>query len=253
MTPNHGGAHGAEQRHIEAHGEVIPYTLRVSTRARHVRLTVTAREGLVVVVPRTWRGDPAAVVDAKAAWALRALGRVADRRRLHLAGPAALLPERIELAATGESLAVTHSQHAAGPARARRAADRVVLSGDSDPAARLAALDRWLTRAARELLVARVGVLAARHGLGPRAIRIGRARSRWGSCSGHGTLSLNRNLVFLPPHLVDALILHELAHLRHLDHSPRFHAFLVTLDPDAARHRAELRAASALVPAWAEA
>lgn len=252
MTPEHGGVHGAQQRHVEAYGEVIPYAVRVSSRARHVRLTVTAREGLVVVVPRTWRGDPAAVVAAKAAWALRALGRVADRRRLHVAGPAALLPERIELAASGQSLAVVLSQHAAGPASARRAADSVVLSGDPDPAARLAALDRWLTRTARELLVARVRVLGARHGLVPRAVRIGRARSRWGSCSGHGTLSLNRNLMFLPPHLVDALILHELAHLRHLDHSPRFHAFLATLDPDAARHRAELRAAGDLVPAWAE-
>jgi hypothetical protein len=237
---------------VGAASVTIPHTVRVSERARHVRLTVSARDGLVVVVPRTWRGDPAAVVDAKAAWALRALERVADRRRLHVAGPAALLPERIELAASGESLVVTHSPPAAGPASARRPAGRVVLSGDPDPAARLAALDRWLTRTARESLGARIHILAARHGLIPRAVRVGRARSRWGSCSGRGTLTVSRNLMFLPPHLVDALILHELAHLRHLDHSPRFHAFLATLDPDAARNRRELRAASVLVPAWAE-
>ena len=95
MTPFDEEALGTGQRYVESRGAVIPFTVRVSARARHVRLTVTARDGLVVVVPRTWRGDSAAVVDAKAAWALRVLGRVADRRRLHVAGPAALLPERI--------------------------------------------------------------------------------------------------------------------------------------------------------------
>ncbi len=235
-----------------SHSARIDYTVRVSDRARRARLTVTARDGLVVVVPRGWRGDAATLVDARSAWAHEALSRVAERRSLHVAGPAALLPKRVELRAACESLTVVYSGPAAAPARARRAADTVVVSGNGDPAARLAALERWLARAARDVLVPRVHALAAHHGLEPGVVRVRRVRSRWGSCSSRGNVSLSRNLAFLPTHLVDALILHELAHLAHLDHSHRFHAHLATLDPEAREHHHELRTAGRFVPVWAE-
>jgi hypothetical protein len=217
-----------------------------------VRLTVTAREGLVVVVPAGWRGDPGDIVDAKAAWARRALERVDDRRRVHAAGPAALLPERVELRAIAESLSVTYSDDpAAGPARVLRAADTLVLTGDPDAAGRIAALKRWLSRVARDALIPRAAQLASRHSLAPYTVRVSTARTRWGSCSARGTIALSRNLLFVEPRLVDALILHELAHLKHLDHSPRFHAFLASLDPQAPAHRRALREARD-VPPWAE-
>ena len=63
---------------------------------------------------------------------------------------------------------------------------------------------------------------------------------------------LNRNLLFLPPELVDALILHELAHLRVMDHSARFWSLLATLDPRVLEHRARLKKAADLVPVWAD-
>ena len=79
------------------------YTVRVSQRARHPRLTVTPRDGLVVVVPKRWRGDPAELVALKRAWAETALAHVAEERALHAAGPDALLPDRIDLRAAGET------------------------------------------------------------------------------------------------------------------------------------------------------
>lgn len=226
------------------------YTVRVSARARHVRLTVSALDGLVVVVPKGWRGDAAAIVAQKREWAHRALSRFAEKRALHAAGPAALLPAEVELRRCGRVLPV----RAAESSRTRAAErDGVLVVAGPDDDARLAALSRWLDRVARDELPARVHELAREHGASVTRVRVGRMRTRWGSCSARGTVSISRNVVFLPPHLADALICHELAHTRVLDHSPRFWAYLSLLDPNALAHRAELRRAGRFVPAWAEA
>jgi predicted metal-dependent hydrolase len=228
-----------------------PFAVRVSARARRVRLTVTPRDGLVVVVPTGWRGDAKAVVLSKQLWAERALAKVAERRTELLAGPDALMPTTIALPANGRNYAVITL--AGSRCSVREVGDILEVRGGADATERLEALKRWLGRASREHLPARVDHLATEHGIAYSRCRVRRARSRWGSCSSAGTISLNRNLMFLPPHLVDALILHELAHRRVFDHSPRFWSELARLDPLAMSHRRELREAGRFVPAWADA
>lgn len=68
----------------------------------------------------------------------------------------------------------------------------------------------------------RVLELASLHGYVPRIIQVRNQRARWGSCSARGRISLNWRLVQVPTDVRDYIILHELAHLRHLNHSPRF-------------------------------
>lgn len=228
-----------------------PYTVRVSPRARHVRLTVSARDGLVVVVPRGWRGDPARLVAAKRSWAERALGRVAEQRAAHVAGPEALLPAAVDLLACERRLAVSYVEGDRPPV-ARERAGELVVTGAADAAARLAALRRWLDREARRVIPLRVQSLAGVHGLSPSRVRVMRARTRWGSCSARGVIAIARNALFLPSEALDALVLHELAHLRVLDHSPRFWVQLLSLDPRAHEHRALLRRGSEFVPPWAD-
>lgn len=66
----------------------------------------------------------------------------------------------------------------------------------------------------------------------PTALRIKDQRSRWGSCSSRGRIALNCRCACLPPKLMDYVILHELCHLRHLNHGPDFWSMLETLMPD---------------------
>jgi predicted metal-dependent hydrolase len=215
---------------------------------------VTARAGLVVVVPRNWPGDVAAVVAEKRTWAERALASVAERRALHVAGPEAMLPSAISLRAAGCVLPVEYTQTRSAGTRARWEGDNVVVSGNiADAEECMLALRRWLMRTARQHLFELCAELSAAHGMALSKVRVTSARSRWGSCSSRGTISLNRNLLFLPPELADALVLHELAHLRVLDHSPRFWSLLVTMDPRAHEHRAQLKQACRFVPPWADA
>jgi predicted metal-dependent hydrolase len=83
-------------------------------------------------------------------------------------------------------------------------------------------LRAWLMRAARDRLEPRVAALAARAGVPYSRVSIRRQRSRWGSCSVRGTISLNVCLLFQRAEVVDYLIVHELMHVGHMNHSARF-------------------------------
>lgn len=104
-----------------------------------------------------------------------------------------------------------------------------------------------LRRIAREFLPPRLLELARLHGLKAHGVTIRDQKSRWGSCSETGGISLNWRLILLSPVLQDHVLLHELAHLNHFDHSRAFHAFLESLDPQSLRNARELDAAAARI------
>lgn len=79
---------------------------------------------------------------------------------------------------------------------------------------------------AKELLPARVALLASRHGLKHGKVSVRNTVSKWGSCSVRNDISLSLHLMRLPDHLIDYIILHELCHTEHKNHGPAFHAML---------------------------
>ena len=84
---------------------------------------------------------------------------------------------------------------------------------------------------AKAVLPDRLAALAARHGFEYRKVFIKNNVSNWGSCSSLGNINLNLRLVTLPPDLADYVMLHELCHLRHMNHGPKFHALLESVCP----------------------
>jgi len=99
-----------------------------------------------------------------------------------------------------------------------------------------------LRRQADVELRPRLAELAAEHGLAVTRVSIRGQRSRWGSCSPSGTISLNWRLAQLPPAVRDYVLIHELAHLRHLNHSARFWKEVARMCPGYTEARAWLRA-----------
>lgn len=83
-----------------------------------------------------------------------------------------------------------------------------------------------LRREARRVLPPLVEQLAAKHGFSYTSLRISSAHTRWGSCSGRNGLSLSLFVMLLPDHLREFIILHELCHTRHHNHSAAFHTLL---------------------------
>lgn len=112
----------------------------------------------------------------------------------------------------------------------------------TDPLRLEAALQQWLRERAEEELPARLQQQLERLGESwrPAGLRLRHMRSRWGSCSRDGRITLNTQLLHLPPACIDYVICHELCHLREFNHGPRFHAWQDSISPDWRQRRSEM-------------
>jgi predicted metal-dependent hydrolase len=102
-------------------------------------------------------------------------------------------------------------------------------------------LENALRHQARALFAARLAHFAPQLGVAPPPLRLSSARTRWGSCSARGNIALNWRLLLMPPAIVDYVVCHELAHLKEMNHSPRFWSVVERLCPDWRARRLELR------------
>lgn len=112
------------------------------------------------------------------------------------------------------------------------------------------ALVPWLTRLARHELSHRLRPLATEVGIDYSRMTVRRQRTRWGSCSTRGTISLNVCLLFQRPEVVRYLMLHELCHRRHMNHSKRFWSLVAAFEPGWKPLDVELLQGWRHVPAW---
>jgi predicted metal-dependent hydrolase len=194
-----------------------------------------------------------AAVYERSAWIASSLEHFSAQRAVWLADPGTLLPQRVHFVATGEAWAVEYRRTASASVRAGIVDGVLVVSGGiCEAMSCLHALQRWLQRMAVERLVPRLNELAEASQLTLLGAGVRGQYGRWGGCSQRGFITLNRALLFLEPHLVDAVIHHELAHLPHPNHSPRFWQELARLDPNMPWNRAAIGAAWDRVPGWAE-
>ena len=112
--------------------------------------------------------------------------------------------------------------------------------GVEDPAWLEAKVTGWIKTQARGLFEARLAPFADRLGRRPSQLALSSARSRWGSCSRDGKILLSWRLMHFPMHIVDYVIAHEVAHLKEMNHGPRFWATLERIHPDYHPAREEL-------------
>ena len=104
-------------------------------------------------------------------------------------------------------------------------------------------VERYLRARARDRLSDETARVAALAGVTVRSVSVGDASSRWGSCSASGAIRYNWRLILGPPHLLEWVVAHEVAHRVHMNHGPQFRALEKQLfDGDVAAVRAELRA-----------
>jgi len=231
----------------------LSYTVRVSRRARYARLKMSPHEGLVVVVPEGFDTKLVpGIVESRMEWINRV--RLSfDRRRVSgVSDAGGELPVTIDLAGIGESWRVSYRGERRSGVSVRESGDaELVLTGAvHDQALCRAALDGWLKRRAEVKLVPQLLRLASIHGFTVSAVSVRKQRSRWGSCSSRGKVSLNLKLLFLPPLLVRYIMVHELCHTIQMNHSARYWKEVAKYDPDYAVHDREMRHAWRYIPGW---
>lgn len=227
-----------------------PYTVRESPRARRVTLRISPRVGFEVVVPRGFDHTRIpAIVQDRAQWAARHLERMAAQGWSPHAAPAP--PEALPLRAVGRDVALRTAHDPRKPPTLRQLGpDALLLAGDTADGPACRALVRaWLKARTREALGPRLRELSAALGLPCAGLRVRAQKTRWGSCSASGIISLNCTLLFLPPELADYVLYHELCHIRYLNHSQDYWNLLESLLPGARALDAAL-SSPAFVPAW---
>ena len=127
----------------------------------------------------------------------------------------------------------------------------LVIHGTTDDAdACQTVLKGWLTHKAEEHLIPWRKRVSDESGLGYSAVSIGQQQTRWGRCSSRRLISPNARLLFLPPELVTYVLVHELCHTKHLNHSPRFWRLVESYLPDYRRLDRQLRNGSRWMPGW---
>jgi predicted metal-dependent hydrolase len=196
-----------------AYAQPVEYTIRRSTRARRVRVSVDARDGVQVVLPARAREREAALAVAELRpWIERRLAEVSAARE-RLAVPAHHVPY------LGGALALAPE---ADRVRAhRRGGVLHVPASEPRPA-----IERWYRRAARTEIAPRLDDAVAALGRAYTKLTIREQRTRWGSCSTSGAMSFNWRLVLAPEDVLDYVIWHEACHLVVMDHSRRFWSLL---------------------------
>lgn len=237
---------------IDSSAPLPEHRIRVSARARRPRLRVSAEDGLVVVLPPRYPSSKVpAILREHAAWIERAMAKTAERRAHLTSSDAQAVPQRVLLPGIGLDWEVALEESAAHGVRGRIAGNRLILTGrTTDAAACIRAVRAAVGRAARERLPLMLGGVEAETGWSATKVSVRRQRTRWGSCSARGAVSLNESLAFLPPHLVQHVLVHELAHTVRLDHSPVFWSLVERHDASWREHRRELKDGWRHVPAW---
>lgn len=220
------------------------YSIRKSPRARKIRLKISRRHGLEIVIPQRLKSYNAEqLLHQHRRWIERYLPAH------HPSKPE--LPLQLHLAAIGETWQVAYLPAQQDPLLTIDHGT-LQLHGITDPAQACTLLKRWLRIQAYHHLTSLIAAVSQETGLTYQQLTIRLQSCRWGSCSRRNTISLNAKLLFLPAALVRHVIIHELCHTVHLNHSQAFWELVAKFDADCMQHRKALNKAEHYIPHWVE-
>ncbi len=232
---------------IDWSGAAPDASVRLSRRAKYLRLRVLPPGRVELVVP--YRCDHSvlpAFVHENRDWLLQTLARIRADHARHQA--LRIAPDEVILPALDERWQTEYRDGARNSWWERAGRGLLVQhrEGEWD-----VVLHRWLAERARRTLGPQLLALAGELDFTCHGFAIRAQKTRWGSCSARKVINLNWRLLFLPPEQVRYLMIHELCHTVHLNHSRRYWALVAAKEPGYRELDAALRRANRLVPAWA--
>ncbi|MGE5654240.1 MAG: M48 family metallopeptidase [Bacillota bacterium] len=225
------------ERSIQIEQRTIAYTLRRNRRAKRVTLRVD-QDGLTMTVPWSFPQDQLEpFIRARREWVVTTLERFAK--------PASSIIEPAWTPADGVLILGKQRAILRSPSQ-----PTIALVGESilmperlaeDSSRAKAAIESWLKDLARQFLAERLAHHGLSMGVSPTRVTLRSQKTRWGSCSSQGCISLNWRLIMAPPAAIDYVLIHELAHLIEMNHSESFWKIVARHDPNYREHRRWLR------------
>lgn len=225
------------------------YKLRKSKRAQRVNFKISVKHGLQVTIP--YRFNAALlpeILENKKHWIIKHLQHLP----LPLGEAAqAQLPDEIDCIAIQQIWQIGYCDSFGKPRLIIRPHQKLVIMGDlkqQDICREL--LIEWLKGKAQLVFQTWLTELGQRTQLHFHKLTIRSQQTRWGSCSIEKNISLNYKLLFLPPELVEHILLHELCHTVYMNHGVRFWKLLAKFDARSEEHDAALRKVQQFMPQW---
>ncbi|HNP64439.1 MAG TPA: SprT family zinc-dependent metalloprotease, partial [Woeseiaceae bacterium] len=225
------------------------FAVRESGRAKRLSIKVFPRGRVEVVVPkRTRPADVREFVEAHRDWIQKSRDQFAAE---HTPEPF-VLPRRVRLDGIGRQFSVEYQpERNAKTVKYRGYTYKVVLSGRiDDERLCVSALKRWLLGLAKREFEPQLRALATMSGNSFKKLHVRGQRTCWGSHSSTGTISLNYCLLFLDPAHLRYVMIHELCHARHMNHSKRFWRLVSQFEPDYRRLDSDLNSCWKKIPTW---
>jgi predicted metal-dependent hydrolase len=231
------------------------YVIKKHQRARHVKLKASVHHGLEIIVPK--RFNPKHIPDileTNKSWIEKQLAQI--HAVIAQCDPQAL-PHEISLTAMNQRWKVQYIKSQGHGSKiqlfSRAQQQEVALVGNiEDKALCRKGLKHWVKKMAQAYLHSRLKTVSQTTQLDYQSLSVRSQRSRWGSCSTDKKINLNYKIIFLPENLADHILIHELCHTVHMDHSAKFWRLVAAFDPNWKQHSRDTRRGEKFVPAWVE-
>jgi len=224
---------------ITLDGRAIWYTIKRSSGARNARLEVRPESGLTVIIPRSFEAKKVPdLLDAKRNWILANISKCSGRQPI----PAGRgLESGDTVPYLGHDLRIVGQKGTTRGFGVRLEAGTLVVNLDKGRGSLGLALEAWYRMQAKKFMKGRADRLSADMGLGYRRLTIRAQKTRWGSCSPKGNLNFNWKLMMAPEPVIDYVVVHELAHLREMNHTRKFWELVGRYCPQWRQHRKWLK------------
>ncbi|MGQ3327657.1 M48 family metallopeptidase [Halorubrum sp. FL23] len=219
----------SQSQTIDLPGNDVEFEVRNSSEATKARIDVDIH-GVTVVVPDFAEIQPTEVLRENAAWVIEKQRGFEEYREN--------IPDRTFEAGETFPLLGTERELIIEPSQSHTITDTSIRLRKStvEQSTVKQVLENTYRRKAREHFSERADLYAERMGIEYEKIEIRNQRTKWGSCSTTGTISLNWRLMMAPPDVVDYIVVHELAHLREPNHSSEFWSLVAEYDPEYEAH-----------------
>ena len=219
----------------------FPISIRSSARAKHVRLVVKAGGAELVLPSGVSEAQGLAFLERHRTWAEQKIQEIQKRLNSHMPPAVAEWPgaaPTVPFQGREVPLLIRQNTNPVTRVRIVRQAEgpfEITLPCSATPSSNQlirSALFAWV----KQWMRAEAHSLALQHGqaqrLLPRDIRVKRMTSRWGSCGPRNDINLNWLLAFTPPTVLEYVVVHEICHIRHRNHSPEYWDLVSSLLPD---------------------